>query len=382
VSIALVKGSDMDLTSAAGRMVVDMLGVADTMESELKAERVARAALQRADEGRASGHVSYGWRRVRTRNANGEVIDWHDEIEPDQAAIVREIVDRLLREESINALVRDFNARGVLPPRAALRVASGEPPGDSKWLPSTIRKLAMRPSNIGKVVRGRKIHGDAAWPPIVDADKHARVVAMLTDPLRVATRGGARKHLLSYGIGECGKCGSVLRVLKRYGHELYVCNAPSGCVGRRREWVDDLVERVIIARLSQPDARDLLVHDDDANGADARERAEGIRARLAEAADAYADGEIDRAQLSRITARLRPELDEAERESTRAIRGVAPELVTQLPGPGAAERWTGLSVTQRRALLTVFGVSVRVLPARGGPGFKPESVAITWRADG
>ncbi|OZM76664.1 hypothetical protein CFP66_39835 [Pseudonocardia sp. MH-G8] len=145
--------------------------------------------------------------------------------------------------------------------------------------------------------------------------------------------------------------------------------------------MDDLVERVVIARLSKPDARDLLRRDDDAAGAHARERAEGIRARLAEAADAYADGEIDRAQLSRITARLRPELDEAERESARTIRGVAPELIAQLPGPVAAERWAGLSVTQRRALLIVLGVGVRVLPGRGGPGFKPESIAITWHAD-
>lgn len=59
VSIALVKDSDIDLTSAAGRMVADVLGGADTMESELKAERVARAALQRAEQGRANGHVAY-----------------------------------------------------------------------------------------------------------------------------------------------------------------------------------------------------------------------------------------------------------------------------------------------------------------------------------
>src|SRR5687767_15817295 len=42
VSISLVKGSDIDLTSAAGRMVAGILGEADTLESELKGERVAR----------------------------------------------------------------------------------------------------------------------------------------------------------------------------------------------------------------------------------------------------------------------------------------------------------------------------------------------------
>lgn len=51
VGVALVKGSDSDLTSAAGRMYAGVLGEFDTAESEIKAERVARAAQQRAEEG-------------------------------------------------------------------------------------------------------------------------------------------------------------------------------------------------------------------------------------------------------------------------------------------------------------------------------------------
>ncbi len=46
ISVALVKGSDLDLTSAAGRMYAGVLGEFDTAESEIKAERVARAARQ------------------------------------------------------------------------------------------------------------------------------------------------------------------------------------------------------------------------------------------------------------------------------------------------------------------------------------------------
>ncbi len=44
VSIALVKGSDLDLSSAAGRTYAGILGEFDTAESELKAERVAPPA--------------------------------------------------------------------------------------------------------------------------------------------------------------------------------------------------------------------------------------------------------------------------------------------------------------------------------------------------
>ena len=75
VSVSLVKGSDLDMTSAAGRGVAGLMGEFDTMESEVKAERVASAALQRAEQGRANGHVAYGWRRVRIRNGEGDVVD-------------------------------------------------------------------------------------------------------------------------------------------------------------------------------------------------------------------------------------------------------------------------------------------------------------------
>ena len=69
LSVTLVKGSDLDLSSAAGRAVAGLLGEMDTMESEIKGERVARAALRRAESGRANGHVAYGWRRESTRDA-------------------------------------------------------------------------------------------------------------------------------------------------------------------------------------------------------------------------------------------------------------------------------------------------------------------------
>lgn len=111
--------------------------------------------------------------------------------------------------------------------------------------------------------------------------------ALLRDPARATSRFGARKHLLTYGVGECGRCGAVLRVVTRGGHELYVCDGSKGCVGRRRKWVDDLVQMVIVERLSRPDAWDLLVGDDDA-AAESRNRATGIRARLDAAADDYA----------------------------------------------------------------------------------------------
>lgn len=48
ISIAAVSGPELELASAAGRMVAGILGEFDTAESAIRGERVARAALQRA----------------------------------------------------------------------------------------------------------------------------------------------------------------------------------------------------------------------------------------------------------------------------------------------------------------------------------------------
>ena len=403
VSVSLVKGSDLDMTSAAGRGVAGLMGEFDTMESEVKAERVASAALQRAEQGRANGHVAYGWRRVRIRNGEGDVVDWHDEINPAQAAIVREIVDRLLRQQSIRAIVADLNTRKVLPPRAALRTATGKP-GEvrkrvpAQWHPSTVRKVALRPANAGQIVRDGREFGDAKAPAIVDPERHDRVVALLTDPTRLRKpvrddpdrthqliRPGARRHLLTFGIGCCGVCGSHLKVATRYRgrnkthpYPTYQCDGPRSCVTRAQAPVDNLVERVVVRRLQEPDARSLLTRNDDAARA-ARDRVAAIDARIDRLQDDFDADVIDRRRYERSMARFRVELDSAQRDATRVVRGVAPELVAQLAGPHAKARWDALrEPTQRRALLEAMGLVVTILPARGGAGFKPNSVQVTF----
>lgn len=387
VSVTLVKGGELDLSSAAGRAVAGLMGEMDTMESEIKGERVARAALDRAEQGRAHAHVAYGWHRVYHRDASGAVLAWHDEEDPAQAKIVREIVERLLDHESIKAITTDLNERGVTPPRAALRALNGAEAGTpytpQVWRPSTVRKIALRDANVAIVSRGRQRFGDAAWPAIVDRDKHEQVVALLTDPSRATSNSGARRHLLTYGIGQCGLCGGVLRAKvysgtarRARGGAAYVCDA-KGCTSRRQEDVDRLVEKTVVRRLARPDAAELLARDD-TSAREARERAATLRARLAQTQDDYDADLITRDQYLRSTQRHRAALAEAEQEATRAVRGVAPELVARLAGPQAEAEWQALDTGQRRALLEAMGVVVKILPTKPGPGFRPESVVVAF----
>lgn len=371
-----VKGTELDLTSAAGRMLAGLLGEFDTAESEVKAERVARAARQRAELGRRNGTVPYGW----------QVVDGEDVEDPGPAAIVREVVDRLLAGESLRGITADLNGRGIPSPYG------------KTWGKTSVKKLALRQSNAARRVHQGQVVGKAAWPALVDEAKHDRVLALLTDPARSVKRDGSRKHLLSWGIGECGVCGARLRAVdkkirRRVAkartrrnpegivetlHRLYVCDGSAACVGRNREQVDRLVADVVVERLSRPDARGLL-EPDDARARELREEAAALRARLDTAADQYADGGITGEQLRRITARMRPRLEEVE----RLARAAMPPGVEVLDGlvceVDAREVWNALPVARQRAVLELLDLRVALDRTRQGKGFDPASVRIEAR---
>jgi hypothetical protein len=212
-------------------------------------------------------------------------------------------------------------------------------------------------------------------------------VALLSQPARnaaKASRPGARVHLLSWGVGECGVCGGHLRVgmagNSKHGTKkpLYLCEG-RGCVGRDEARVDQFVGHVVVERLRRGDLADLLMMDDGVQAA-ALKRAEGIRGRLATAADDFADERITADQLHRITARLKPELEQAEAEA-RMYR-VSPHLkvVLDMAGDRAEELWNEMATTQRYAVLGVLIERVRIMPVvRKGPGFDPTSIEIVWK---
>ncbi len=370
IGVAAVRGPELDLSSASGRMLADVLGSFDTAESEVKGERVARAALQRAQEGRANGAVLYGWRRTYETDSSGRIVGFHDFENPVEAALVREIVDRLLAGDTLGGVVRDLNARAVPTPNSRPR-----------WHHTMIRGLLLRPANVALRVYKKEIIGPSAWPAIVERDKWDRIVALLSAPERRQKHDASRKYLLSWGIGECGVCGSDLRVShvrRAHGrYTVYDC-AVGGHVARNLEQIDALVSAVVVERLSRPDAAGLFDFDNDAAQA-ARDRADAIRARLNSAADDYAAGAIDGEQLRRITARLRPDLEAAEADTRRHRRPAVPDAAEGLVGTQAAAVWEALPVTAKRAVLQALGLQVVIQPRRRrGPGLDPEEIEFRW----
>ncbi|MEV7441993.1 recombinase family protein [Streptomyces sp. NPDC091204] len=384
--VAFESGGLFNMAKASDRSQLANLGESDTAESEVKSERVARAALERAQEGRANGPVAYGWRRQYEYDARGQVEGFHDVEDPEQAAVVRDIVTRLLSGASLIGITADLNARGVPAPGAGMRLkrrAVGQNSDGSLWNKTSVKKLALRPANVGLRVH-QGVEYKAAWPALITDEQYAQLRNLFAERAVVRELPGARKHLLTWGeVATCGPCGSVLRVAMKGNakrgrkQSTYICDV-NGCVGRNEEALDKHVSGIVVEVLTNPEAADVFRGDDSAALA-ALERAEGLKARQEAAADDYADGIITREQLRRITAKLAQQITEAQNEARRLRPAFDLSAFDGLVGPRAAERWEKLLVSQKRRVLDGMGLRLKVHPvARRGPGFDRTTIALGW----
>lgn len=379
LAIATVTAGDIDLSTPTGRANAKTAAVWAEHESEHKADRIRAASTERAEQGKPHGKTMYGWTRVQDYDAQGRRVGCHDEINPETAAVVVDAAKRVLAGEAVRAIVRDLNDRGV-------GTHTGKP-----WQPSILRAVLLRPANAGLRVhhagKPDETRYPSASPPILDDDTWDRVCAVLKDHDRRSITTNARTHLLS-GLATCGKCGRLMRAKTVKGTPLYTCSV-GYCVARRRDWVDayiaggvidgEPVRGVVVERLSRPDALDLLASDSREQVRAARDEAEAIRVRMADAADSYADGDVTAAQLARINARLRPKLADAEARATPS--GNTDVLAGLAGAPDVADRWQRLSLTRKRAVIACL-MTVTILPRGKGARhrFDPAAVRITWRS--
>lgn len=376
VILVRTRGAEYDLRNMQTRLTAGFEALMARSESDNKSEAVLRGMRARAAEGHWHGRVAYGYKRIWERNAKGRPVSVREEIQPEEAAVVVEIADRILAGDSLRSIAADLNARGVPSPgrtTSKVRRASGD--DHRLWSSVKLRAVVIRHRNIGQRVDRGEVIGEGTWPAVLDEGVWAQVRAILADPTRRTTTTSVAKHLLS-GIGKCGVCGDVLRAATNRGVASYKCSSKSHVTRNRRD-LDALVTTVILGRLARPDAAALLRPN---RGVDVREavsEAAALRARLDVAADSFADGELDGSQLARITARLRPRLDAA----TARVRTVDDmPLLDELVGQSAAaDVWGRLPLSRRRAVVNLLVEIVVLRAQQGARVFDPESVRITWK---
>lgn len=343
ISTHTVKAGPLDLATPSGRLVARQLGAVARYEVEHSVERQQRAKLQAATEGRwKGGRRPYGYEPDGTT------------IREDEAAIVRDATDAVLAGDSLRGLAAGLRERGAT-------TSTGR-----HWDATQLRGVLLRPRNAGLMEHQGKVIGQAEWPALVDETRWRALVSVLADPARRTSFSTGRRWMLS-GAATCGVCGGAIYCtqVNSAGHSVpsYTCRVTKHIVRNAVE-LDALISRVVIRRLSRPDAVDLLDVGEPDSAAKRLREADDLRELLDGLALAYAGRQIDARQLAAGSDRLRAQLDALEAEIAAAGRGTVFDGLD--PGrPGIDERWGTLSVARRRAVVQALLDVVIHKSARG-----------------
>ncbi|WP_139812906.1 recombinase family protein [Prescottella equi] len=332
-------------------------------EAEQIRERVLRAKKAGAIAGRPNGRLPYGYRRVIDMNT-GATKKWI----PDEATapVVREIAKRALAGESLWSISRDLTARGVPAPDIQKNAAGA-------WRPQRVRVMITSPTYAGLSTHKGQIVGKGEWEALFSEDDHHTLVAVLKDPAR-STQGGEPKHLLS-GIAKCGVCGAGMRYFgpKSLKTPRYICEK-SSCVGRRVDRVEALATQVLFEYMGRPGAAEFFFGGISVDSEDATHELQRLRQRLDQAADLFADGEIDHIQLARVRRKLNPRIAEIEAKLHPTPRS---PILERLVGPEPESRWIELTIReQREAIRLVLDITIDRSTAKCARTFNPRDMKI------
>lgn len=359
----LTVDGEIDLTTADGEFRATMLAGIARFEVRRKSER-----QQRANEARAlKGHTSTARRPFGYAQDGMSLIDL-------EARAIRDGYSDLLAGVPLAEIARRWNARGLVTPQLRRGVHKDEP---SPWRPDAVRFVLLNPRNMGKAVYRGEIVADSQGPAIVPEETWRAASSVLNNPARRSGKVAAR-HLLS-GLALCGVCGTTVHGggASRKGVRIYRCSSSHSHVGRMALPVEQYVAQVVVARLSQPDARDLL-HDTERPDVDAlRTEANGLRSRLDALAVDFADGDLTPSQLKAASERIRTRL--AVLEGDLADAGRVNVLGPLLSSDDIAAAWAAAGTQGQRAIIDALMIVRLHGPGRGTRTFRPETVEIDWK---
>ncbi|GAB7068773.1 recombinase family protein [Mycolicibacterium hodleri] len=350
VIIALVQGSDMDPTTASGRLVIGVLGEVAEMEIGLKSERQTAAAVQRSNLGRPPLGV-----RLTGYTPGGETI-------AEEAELVRRIFTLFHAGESLRSLTRLLNEEGVT-------TRKGRP-----WNSSSIRGILTNPRYAGRAIyQGEATGKRGNWEPFVSGDVFDLIQARLADPRRTTNRVGTdRKHLGS-GLYRCAVCEMPT---SSWSQGRYRCKEKH--VNRSQSQVDPYVLDVVAERLRQSDIADLLAPAR-ADLAPLLEVAGRLSARLEQIESDYDAGLINGVRYASANDRIRAELAAVQQEMADADSGSALGLLLGSKDP--ASEFLNAGLMTQRAIVDALA-TVRLHPGtRYSRVFDPDSVQVDWLTD-
>jgi site-specific DNA recombinase len=339
------------------QFMLRVLAAVAEQESANTSTRLRRQRLQAAERGEANqgGRRLFGYTtRPRT-------------IVEDEAAVVRELADRLLAGESVRSLTAWANTGSTS--------TTGKP-----WSQRTLRGMLLSPALAGiRTYKGQRFEGK--WDPILERETWEAVEALLRDPARV-TRGGRPAPWLLAGMVKCSRCDQTMivhyRPKSRGGAREYLCMAAPGRASCGKttviaEPLEALVEEVILLQL----ADDRLAKALEAQGGEVQElyqQREVVRAKLREVGEMYDGDEIDRpeylARRAKLTDRLAAIQTQLDQHHQRSVLSDLPTAEQEL-----RSWWHGSATAEQKQSVVracLYSVVVGPVERRTGPRFDPD----------
>lgn len=386
-TLAFVRGTDLDLSTADGRTMAGILSSIAQGEIDKKAERQKRAAEQAAAQGRrTSGRRAFGYGvQTGVDPQTGKPIIDYDALHPEESAALADAYRAYLAGVPLGRIAKGLNEAGLLP---AQGTRDGRP---SKWTAQNLGPVLLNPRNAGLRVhttqavrdsmhpvkaRLASIVGPAVWPPVIDEPTWRAVVAKMTQSGKRYAGRSPQRFLT--GAAVCGVCGATVHGWKnKLGQPAYRCSGDYGHLGRKLEPIDAYVNEQVVAFLRDPRMADLLRGDETGDVAQLRDELTALRIRMDEQAAMHAAGDIDTAQLRAGSTFLRQRMAQVESKLAGVGRGsVLAELVS---AADPSRAWYALDVDRRRAVVARL-FTVRLLPpGQGSWKFRPETVEIELR---
>ena len=225
--------------SAAGRFALRNMMNVNQFYSENMAEDVMRGMMDNARKCMVNGPVPFGYKRSS---------DGRFDIDPDAAAVVREIFERFYGGETIADIMRDLNARGI-------KTRAG-----NDWSKSSFQHLLKNERYIG-VYLFDNVRIENGIPPIIRKELFFAVQEKLKTKKNPQGRHRENGDYLLTGKLFCGLCGSFMVGMcgtskTAAKHYYYICQAKrqkNSCSKKavRRDWIERKVTEAVKENIMQ-----------------------------------------------------------------------------------------------------------------------------------
>ena len=352
----------LDTASASGRFTSTIQSATDEHYSALISEKARAAHADIAKRGEPNGgRRPYGYERTTLTDEAGKerrTFAPH----PVEAPILAEMYQRFTEGESIRSIVLDLDARG-------LRTTTG-----ARWSTARFREIIGNPIYAGRRTH-RGIESPGNWPALIDPATVQTVKATFNGRRRPGQN--LRRYYLAGGLSLCGVCGTTLVARPQRGKRRYGCppdvEGSCGGIGIQAIELEDQIGELIVSVLADPRIIEAVGQLRDTGNSDVLAEIETVEARRTQLAEAFAMGEIDRAQLSAGTFRLDEQRDELRSKLTSAPSTLTVDDLREL--------WDSERVDWRNRVASTLIESIvinRAVPGRSK--YDPDRVEITWTA--